>query len=189
MTSCYCRQGNLPASLALLGTGGFPSHWHLSLSSLLSWPPDQSQWLGAEGDQCSLGATSGPEADSLAFSHQLERKAKLTKAVKTLSLPGAKARVKPGQVCSVAGWGQVERGIYTDTLQEVKLTLQKDQECDSYLPNYYNGNTQLCVGDPKKKQATFKVRMPIHFAWLWAEGCLWKIWDLGTQPVGEGLTL
>uniref|UniRef100_A0A8D0ZZQ8 Peptidase S1 domain-containing protein n=1 Tax=Sus scrofa TaxID=9823 RepID=A0A8D0ZZQ8_PIG len=87
---------------------------------------------------------------------QLERKAKLTKAVKTLSLPGAKARVKPGQVCSVAGWGQVERGIYTDTLQEVKLTLQKDQECDSYLPNYYNGNTQLCVGDPKKKQATFK---------------------------------
>lgn len=129
------------------------------------------------------------EADSLAFSHQLERKAKLTKAVKTLGLPGAKARVKPGQVCSVAGWGQVERGIYTDTLQEVKLTLQKDQECDSYLPNYYNGNTQLCVGDPKKKQATFKVRMPIHFAWLWAEGCLWKIWDLGTQPVGEGLTL
>lgn len=136
-----------------------------------------------------LGLRPLAEADSLAFSHQLERKAKLTKAVKTLGLPGAKARVKPGQVCSVAGWGQVERGIYTDTLQEVKLTLQKDQECDSYLPNYYNGNTQLCVGDPKKKQATFKVRMPIHFAWLWAEGCLWKIWDLGTQPVGEGLTL
>ena len=40
---------------------------------------------------------------------QLERKAKQTSAVKPLSLPKAKARVKPGQVCSLAGWGQVAR--------------------------------------------------------------------------------
>lgn len=161
MTSCYCRQGNLPASLALLGTGGFPSHWHLSLSSLLSWPPDQSQWLGAEGDQCSLGATSGPEADSLAFSHQLERKAKLTKAVKTLGLPGAKARVKPGQVCSVAGWGQVARGIQTSTLQEAKLRVQDDVACEFPFPSgYYHRASQICVGNPRDMKTSFKVRFP-----------------------------
>uniref|UniRef100_A0A8C3YNX4 Granzyme B n=1 Tax=Catagonus wagneri TaxID=51154 RepID=A0A8C3YNX4_9CETA len=87
---------------------------------------------------------------------QLARKAKLTAAVKTLSLPKAKARVKPGQVCSVAGWGQVAMGTYTDTLQETSLTLQKDQKCESYLRNYYDGTIQLCVGDPRKKQSTFK---------------------------------
>ncbi|XP_024624960.1 granzyme B-like isoform X2 [Neophocaena asiaeorientalis asiaeorientalis] len=87
---------------------------------------------------------------------KLERKAKQTAAVRPLSLPRGKARVKPGRVCSVAGWGQVAMGTYSDTLQEVKLTIQKDQKCESYLHNYYNNAIQLCVGDPKENKASFK---------------------------------
>uniref|UniRef100_A0AC11DER2 Granzyme B n=1 Tax=Ovis aries TaxID=9940 RepID=A0AC11DER2_SHEEP len=87
---------------------------------------------------------------------KLERKAKQTSAVKPLRLPRAKARVKPGQVCSVAGWGRDSTGSYADTLQEVKLTVQEDRRCEAYLRNYYNHANQLCVGDPKTKKATFK---------------------------------
>lgn len=112
------------------------------------------------------------ELDSLASSHQLERKVKQTAAVRPLSLPRGKARVKPGRVCSVAGWGQVALGTYSDTLQEVKLTIQKDQKCELYLHNYYNNAIQLCVGDPKENKASFKVRMTTYLAWLWGDTCL-----------------
>lgn len=108
-----------------------------------------------------LGLRPLAEADSLAFSHQLERKAKLTKAVKTLGLPGAKARVKPGQVCSVAGWGQVARGIQTSTLQEAKLRVQDDVACEFPFPSgYYHRASQICVGNPRDMKTSFKVRFP-----------------------------
>uniref|UniRef100_A0A8D0KCH9 Uncharacterized protein n=1 Tax=Sus scrofa TaxID=9823 RepID=A0A8D0KCH9_PIG len=88
---------------------------------------------------------------------QLERKAKLTKAVKTLGLPGAKARVKPGQVCSVAGWGQVARGIQTSTLQEAKLRVQDDVACEFPFPSgYYHRASQICVGNPRDMKTSFK---------------------------------
>ncbi|XP_077626403.1 granzyme B-like [Crocuta crocuta] len=87
---------------------------------------------------------------------QLARKAKLTAAVRPLGLPRGKARVRPGQVCSVAGWGQVAMKRYPDTLQEVELIVQEDQECKSRFPNYYNHNTQLCVGDPMEKKSSFQ---------------------------------
>ncbi|XP_070360269.1 granzyme B-like isoform X2 [Equus asinus] len=88
---------------------------------------------------------------------KLERKAKLTAAVRTISLPRAKAQVRPRQVCRVAGWGRVApMGSFSDTLQEVELTVQQDRECESYLRNYYNSTTQLCVGDPKEKKSSFK---------------------------------
>ncbi|KAB1278068.1 Granzyme B [Camelus dromedarius] len=108
---------------------------------------------------------------------QLQRKAKQTAAVRPLRLPGDRARVKPGQACDVAGWGRVAVAMnnYPDTLQEVKLIVQEDQKCESHLRNYYNNIIQLCVGDPKKKKASFKVRMTECLAWLW------EIWDLRTQ--------
>ncbi|KAB1278066.1 Granzyme B [Camelus dromedarius] len=89
---------------------------------------------------------------------QLQRKAKQTAAVRPLRLPGDRARVKPGQACDVAGWGRVAVAMnnYPDTLQEVKLIVQEDQKCESHLRNYYNNIIQLCVGDPKKKKASFK---------------------------------
>ncbi|KAF5925778.1 hypothetical protein HPG69_002228 [Diceros bicornis minor] len=88
---------------------------------------------------------------------KLAREANQTTEVRPLSLPRGKAQVRPGQVCSVAGWGQVyQKGPYSDTLQEVELTIQKDQECESHLRNYYNSTIQLCAGDPKEKKSSFK---------------------------------
>ena len=112
------------------------------------------------------------ELDFLASSHQLERKAMQTAAVRPLSLPRGQAQVRPGEVCHLAGWGQVNpRGRLSDTLQEVELTVQQDQVCKSQLDNYYNSTTQLCVGDPKEKKSSFKVRLSICLARLWGEGC------------------
>nr|XP_023478967.1 granzyme B-like isoform X3 [Equus caballus] len=87
---------------------------------------------------------------------KLERRAKLTEAVWPLNLPRGTAQVRPGEVCHVAGWGRVApNGRASDTLQEVELTVQQDQECESYLQKY-NSTTQLCVGDPKEKKSSFK---------------------------------
>lgn len=88
------------------------------------------------------------------------KKAKLTAAVRPLGLPKGKDRVRPGQVCSVAGWGRVATGRYPDTLQEVELIVQEDRECRSRFRGYYMGATQICVGDPKKMKTSFKVRLP-----------------------------
>uniref|UniRef100_A0A8C3YNP8 Granzyme H n=1 Tax=Catagonus wagneri TaxID=51154 RepID=A0A8C3YNP8_9CETA len=93
----------------------------------------------------------------LTAAHCRGRKAKLTAAVKTLSLPKAKARVKPGQVCSVAGWGQVATGMQTATLQEAKLMVQEDRVCESPFPSgYYNRASQICVGNPTEVKTSFK---------------------------------
>ncbi|XP_052590231.1 granzyme C-like [Peromyscus californicus insignis] len=87
---------------------------------------------------------------------KLEKKAKMTKAVRPLKLPWRKVPVKPGDVCSVAGWGMMAlNGTNADRLQEVELTVQKDQLCESHYPRYYNKANQLCVGDPKIKRASF----------------------------------
>ncbi|CAO2591065.1 Granzyme B(G,H) [Lemmus lemmus] len=88
---------------------------------------------------------------------KLESKAKRTKAVKPLNLPRRNVQVKPGDVCYVAGWGKIEpEGDYSNTLQEVELTVQKDQECESRFQGYYNKVTGICVGDPKIWRAFFK---------------------------------
>ncbi|XP_012589440.1 PREDICTED: granzyme H, partial [Condylura cristata] len=87
---------------------------------------------------------------------QLQRKAKKNQAVKPLGLPKSKNQVKPGQVCSMAGWGRDQRMVLPDTLQEVELTVQKDKECESLFPGNYTRDTQICAGDPTKKKAGFK---------------------------------
>ena len=55
--------------------------------------------------------------------------------------------------------GKDSMGTYPNSLQEVKLTMQEDQMCESHLHNYYTTAIQLCIGDPKTKKASFKVRM------------------------------
>ncbi|KAK1338735.1 hypothetical protein QTO34_019393 [Cnephaeus nilssonii] len=58
---------------------------------------------------------------------QLKRSIKQTGTVKPLQLPRYKNRLRPGQKYTVAGWGKVAlRGTYSDILQEVQLTLQKE---------------------------------------------------------------
>ncbi|XP_014941695.1 granzyme H isoform X1 [Acinonyx jubatus] len=87
---------------------------------------------------------------------QLVKKAKLTAAVRPLGLPKGKDRVRPGQVCSVAGWGRMAMGTLATTLQVVELIVQEDRECRSRFRGYYMGATQICVGDPKKMKTSFK---------------------------------
>ncbi|KAM6202540.1 granzyme H-like [Rhynchocyon petersi] len=86
---------------------------------------------------------------------QLQTKARLTAAVSTLSLPVGNSHVSPGQLCSVAGWGRISVNISTSKLHEVELTIQEDQVCECIYSKYYKGS-ELCVGDPKKKMASFK---------------------------------
>jgi hypothetical protein len=101
------------------------------------------------------------------FSCQLERKVKLTPAVQLLRLPRSNSQVKPGTVCSVAGWGQMTpTGKPSDELQEVKLTVQKDQECKTHFSKY-NNTSQMCVGDPKIRHGPFQVKLSICLSWLW----------------------
>ncbi|XP_054988707.1 granzyme B-like [Sorex araneus] len=88
---------------------------------------------------------------------KLESNAKMTKEVKPLTLPGPRNKLRPGQVCSAAGWGRMDpRGKRAVKLQEVELEVQADEKCESKFRDPYNPDTQLCVGDPKEKKATFK---------------------------------
>ncbi|XP_049985094.1 granzyme C-like isoform X2 [Alexandromys fortis] len=87
---------------------------------------------------------------------KLERRAKRTNAVRPLRLPRGNVHVKPGDVCYVDGWGQLApNGKLSDTLQEVELRVQKDQECEYHFRRRYNKATAICVGDPKIKRASF----------------------------------
>lgn len=102
-----------------------------------------------------------PNYDPRIFSNdimllKLASKARITKAVKTLSLPRSRSKLRPGQLCSVAGWGQMKlRSKFPDKLQEALLQVWVDEKCES-LFGYYNRTIQICAGDPKAEKATFK---------------------------------
>ncbi|XP_019490428.1 PREDICTED: mast cell protease 3-like [Hipposideros armiger] len=87
---------------------------------------------------------------------QLEKKAKLTAAVSLINLPSMRDKVKPGMVCSVAGWGRLAINTRGDgKLHEVEIEIQSNKKCISRY-KHYNNIIQICVGDPKKIQTTFK---------------------------------
>ncbi|EDL36209.1 mCG6078, isoform CRA_a [Mus musculus] len=72
-----------------------------------------------------------------AIPHPLESKAKRTKAVRPLKLPRPNARVKPGDVCSVAGWGKtsINATKASARLREAQLIIQEDEECKKLWVN------------------------------------------------------
>ncbi|XP_031534639.2 mast cell protease 1A-like [Vicugna pacos] len=87
---------------------------------------------------------------------QLTRKANLTTAVSPIRLPQGKELVKPGMVCSVAGWGLL--GVNKPAaakLQEVELEVQTDQQCIHHY-KHYDATTQICAGNPRKKKNCFE---------------------------------
>nr|XP_020728835.1 mast cell protease 1A-like [Odocoileus virginianus texanus] len=87
---------------------------------------------------------------------QLKRKAKLTATVSTIHLPSGSDTVKPGMLCSVAGWGRLYvNGSTTDKLQEVELEVQRDEECKVRY-KHYNTDTQICVGNPRMRKNAMK---------------------------------
>nr|XP_023968243.1 cathepsin G-like [Chrysemys picta bellii] len=92
---------------------------------------------------------------------QLGRKAKLNKQVRLIRLPPAHRRVRPGTVCSVAGWGRTSalRKRRPSVLREVDLKVMDDETCLNYpggIYRKYNSCTMMCVGDPKEKKSSFK---------------------------------
>ncbi|NXN95788.1 GRAA protein, partial [Rhinopomastus cyanomelas] len=83
---------------------------------------------------------------------QLDQRAKLNRAVKTIPLPTSDEDLKPGTTCSVAGWGQTHnlRKEISDTLREVNITVISRQICND--KNHYNSNpviteNMICAGD------------------------------------------
>ncbi|XP_004645128.1 granzyme B-like [Octodon degus] len=80
---------------------------------------------------------------------ELKEEAKLTEEVQILELPKEETRVMPGSVCEVAGWGQLcPDGKSSDILQEVEITVQKDEKCKKHF-SHYDSATQICAGDPE----------------------------------------
>ncbi|KAF4017964.1 hypothetical protein G4228_009734 [Cervus hanglu yarkandensis] len=87
---------------------------------------------------------------------QLERKAKVTTSVSTIRLPSGSDTVKPGMLCSVAGWGLLSvNGPTANKLQEVELEVQRDEECKAHY-KHYNTNIQICVGNPRMRKNAMK---------------------------------
>ncbi|KAM9711408.1 duodenase-1-like isoform 2-T2 [Dama dama] len=82
----------------------------------------------------------------------LKRKAKVTAGVSTIGLPSGSDTVKPGMLCSVAGWGLLSvNGTTANKLQEVELEVQRDEECKAHYKNY-NTDIQICVGNPRMRK-------------------------------------
>ncbi|XP_044841351.1 granzyme H-like [Mauremys mutica] len=92
---------------------------------------------------------------------ELAERAKLNRWVGTIALPCANERVKPGAVCSVAGWGgtSTECESTPARLQEVDVVVMQDAAC-LRNPNgpyhNYNSSSMMCVGDPKMGKDSWK---------------------------------
>ncbi|XP_068523570.1 granzyme A-like [Anas acuta] len=87
---------------------------------------------------------------------QLNRRAKLNKAVKPIRLPTSGDDPKPGTVCRVAGWGKVtnESKDFSDTLREVNVAVISRATCNS--AKYYENETtitdgMICAGSEEGK--------------------------------------
>ncbi|GAB0203490.1 granzyme A-like [Grus americana] len=85
---------------------------------------------------------------------QLQRRARVTKAVKCLPLPRSDEDPKPGTICTTAGWGKTRNGLEnsSDTLREVNITVISRQTCNDknhYKKNPVITNNMICAGDKK----------------------------------------
>ncbi|XP_049624914.1 mast cell protease 1A-like [Suncus etruscus] len=84
---------------------------------------------------------------------KLCKKVKLTKEINTLSLPDPQTKLKPGQQCSVAGWGRIDiNNTLSDKLMEVELKIQEDRECELNFGDY-DPTMQLCAGNYEEEDA------------------------------------
>ncbi|XP_005438734.1 granzyme A-like isoform X1 [Falco biarmicus] len=82
---------------------------------------------------------------------QLQKRARLNKAVKVIPLPTSGDDPKPGTTCTVAGWGQTHnhQKKFSNTLREVNITVINRQICNDN--NHYKNNpvitdNMICAG-------------------------------------------
>ncbi|XP_055411862.1 cathepsin G-like [Bubalus kerabau] len=85
---------------------------------------------------------------------QLANRAQPNRFVRPVPLPRTQNRLRPGTKCTVAGWGLIGLNTRTDTLQCVQLRVQRDRVCRRRFM-FYNGRTQICVGDPRQRKSAF----------------------------------
>ncbi|XP_059769984.1 cathepsin G-like [Balaenoptera ricei] len=85
---------------------------------------------------------------------QLRSRVRRNRAVRPVALPQTQNRLSPGTLCTVAGWGLVGLDRRTDTLQDVRIRVQRGEEC-SRLFMFYTDRTQICVGDPRERKSAF----------------------------------
>uniref|UniRef100_A0A8C3UWW7 Peptidase S1 domain-containing protein n=1 Tax=Catharus ustulatus TaxID=91951 RepID=A0A8C3UWW7_CATUS len=92
----------------------------------------------------------------LSAAHCLEKKAKINKNVKLISLPSNDEGVTAGTTCSVAGWGLTSLdGHPSNVLREVELKVQNDRTCKQLFGNY-QPESMICVGDGNSAKLTYK---------------------------------
>ncbi|NXK43095.1 MCT1A protease, partial [Piprites chloris] len=87
---------------------------------------------------------------------KLKKKAKITKFVKTISLPSHNETVTAGTECSVSGWGQTSvTGQRTDVMLEVDLKVQHKKMCEDSFKGY-SCQSMICAGDMSGRKSTYK---------------------------------
>nr|AAX41258.1 cathepsin G [synthetic construct] len=86
---------------------------------------------------------------------QLSRRVRRNRNVNPVALPRAQEGLRPGTLCTVAGWGMVSMRRGTDTLREVQLRVQRDRQCLRIFGSY-DPRRQICVGDRRERKAAFK---------------------------------
>ncbi|NWQ71476.1 MCT1A protease, partial [Neopipo cinnamomea] len=87
---------------------------------------------------------------------KLKKKAKMTKYVKTISLPSHNETVTPGTECSVSGWGQTSMtGQRTDVMLEVDLKVQHKEPCEVSFKGY-SWQSMICAGDTSGRKSIYK---------------------------------
>uniref|UniRef100_A0A8C0GXS1 Peptidase S1 domain-containing protein n=1 Tax=Chelonoidis abingdonii TaxID=106734 RepID=A0A8C0GXS1_CHEAB len=80
---------------------------------------------------------------------KLEHNAHLNEYVSPIPLPMAHQQMRPGTVCSVAGWGRTS----------AKVVVMQDAACPrdpDLIYHDYNPSTMMCVGDPEMGRSSFK---------------------------------
>ncbi|NXF44236.1 GRAA protein, partial [Oceanites oceanicus] len=80
---------------------------------------------------------------------QLQKRARLNKAVQLIPLPTSDDDPKPGTTCTVAGWGQTDDPQSPDTLREVNITVIRRKTCNDkyhYKNNPVITDNMICAG-------------------------------------------
>ncbi|XP_040113142.1 cathepsin G-like [Oryx dammah] len=86
---------------------------------------------------------------------QLVNRVQRNQFVRPVPLPQTHNRLRPGTQCTVAGWGLTGLNTRTDTLQYVRLRVQRDRVCSRRFMSY-NGRTEICVGDSRQRKSVFR---------------------------------
>ncbi|KFO93227.1 Granzyme A, partial [Buceros rhinoceros silvestris] len=97
-------------------------------------------------------STTSKENDIMLL--QLQKRARLNKAVQLIHLPTSDDDLKPGTTCAVAGWGRTHNDLKTpsDTLREVNVTVISRQTCNDkhhYKNNPVITENMICAGAKK----------------------------------------